>query len=81
MPYCPTGEVNDGVPSAVGNYVNFLQLGQTVLAPVYNIREDEKALGLLARVFPESNIVPVDCRLLARMGGGVLNCISWTIRS
>jgi agmatine deiminase len=80
MPYCPSGKVIDGIPSAEGNYINFLQVGRLIVAPVYRKkRTDGRALRTLERAFPDSRIVPLDCRELARQGG-VLNCISWTIK-
>jgi agmatine deiminase len=80
LPYRPSDEIVDGMPSAEGNYVNFLQVGRTILAPVYRYDEDDKALSVLSAAFPDSRIIPIYCNDLARKGG-VLNCVSWTIKA
>jgi len=78
--FCEDKTGPDGVPSAVGNYVNFLRVGNTVALPAYNRREDELALQTLVNALPEADVRPVPCRSLAERGG-VLHCISWTIRT
>lgn len=67
-----------GIPSAVGLYINYLRVGNTVVLPAYGRPEDEAALQKVQQVLPDANVFQVPCRQLAEEGG-VLNCISWTI--
>jgi len=67
----------DGIPSAVGNYVNYLRIGRLVVVPAYGRRQDEEVRGKLESLCPESTVVPLNCVRLAREGG-VLNCVTST---
>lgn len=69
----------DGIDSAVGNHVNFLRVGDLILLPAYGVRDDEKACRKLESLCSRVTIVPVQSTKLAR-NGGILNCVSWTIR-
>ena len=79
LPYRPDTSVNDGVPSAIGNYLNFLQVGSLVLAPAYGRAEDESARHRLESLLPEARVISIPCSELAARGG-VLHCASWTVR-
>lgn len=65
---------------ATGIYINFLQMKGIILLPVYGLKEDVEAVKLFTNLFKKEKIVPVKCNSVAKMGG-VLNCISWTIKS
>ncbi|MEK6616824.1 MAG: agmatine deiminase family protein [Bacteroidota bacterium] len=67
------------MPSAFGNYINFLRIGNTIFLPQYTISQDSKATETIKKSFPNLTIVPIttDIDKLSRLGG-VLNCISWT---
>lgn len=67
------------LPSAVGIYINYLRVGDLVVVPGYDRPEDEFALEKLRHVLPDASVLQVPCRDLAQ-AGGVLNCISWTVR-
>jgi agmatine deiminase len=67
------------LPSAVGLYINFLRVGDFVVLPAYGRREDELAVQKLQQVLPDASVFQVPCRSVAEKGG-VLNCISWTIK-
>jgi len=69
----------DGFPSAVGIYINYLRVGNVVVVPAYDRPEDRIAFEKLRQVMPNAVVSQVPCRSLAEEGG-VLNCISWTIR-
>lgn len=78
LPYRPEfARGDDGVPSAVGNALNFLWLGDLVLLPAYALDTGRAAARLLGELLPGTEVVPLDCTDLARYGG-VLNCCSWT---
>lgn len=67
------------ISPAVGIYINYFRVGDVVVIPAYNRPEDELALQKLQQVLPDAAIFQVLCRDLAGKGG-VLNCISWTIK-
>jgi agmatine deiminase len=56
-------------------YMNFLILNDAVLAPVFLDKQDDKALQILERHFPDRVIVPIDCRGLV-FGQGAIHCSS-----
>jgi agmatine deiminase len=66
-------------PSAFGNYINFLRIGDKVFLPQYGILQDSKAKDVFKNNFPALTVVPIrtDIDKLSKFGG-VLNCISWT---
>ncbi len=65
---------------ATGIYINFLQMKGVIFLPIYGLNEDAKAVKLFSKLFKKEKIIPVKCNSLAKEGG-VLNCISWTIKS
>ena len=67
------------IPSAVGLYTNYLRVGNVVILPGYDRPEDQAALQKAQQVMPDTKVFQVPCRRLAEQGG-VLNCISWTIK-
>ncbi|MBL7113079.1 MAG: agmatine deiminase family protein [Bacteroidales bacterium] len=75
----PIKDTKERIPSAFGNYINFLRIGSTIFLPQYNIIQDNKAIELFKTKFPELTIIKVttDIKKLSKFGG-VLNCISWT---
>lgn len=56
-------------------YANFLITNGAVIAPVYQVSEDNLAIHQLKKAFPNREIVPVDCRPIVRQGGS-LHCLS-----
>lgn len=65
--------------SANGIYVNFLQVGNVVLFPIFHIESDDLALETMSRSFPELTIIPIDVRSIGNEGG-LLNCVSWNLK-
>jgi agmatine deiminase len=57
------------------NYANFLILNGAVLVPVYGDPADSLALKTLAGLFPDREILSLDCRPLIRRGGS-LHCVT-----
>jgi agmatine deiminase len=78
LPHFRTDEVVDGIPSAAGNYVNFLRVGRLVVVPAYGVPQDDLACRTLERLLPGAIVVPLRCEGLAREGG-VLNCVAWVV--
>lgn len=68
------------IESAVGIYVNYLRVGNAIVLPEYNRSEDPQAVEAVRRAMPQAVVSQVPCRTLAQQGG-VLNCISWTIKT
>lgn len=75
----PKDESEGSVGSAVGNYLNFLRIGDFVFLPQYTDMDDEnkKAIDDMVNTgINRENIVPVHgCDAIAKWGG-VLNCIT-----
>lgn len=69
----------DGIEPAVGIYINYLRVGDVVVLPGYNRPEDKEAVEKARKIMPSVKILQVPCRNLAEEGG-VLNCVSWTIK-
>ena len=64
--------------SAKGLYLNYLQMQQAVIVPIYNSRYDDKAIKILEDVFKGLTIIPLEANEIAKWGG-ILNCITWNI--
>ena len=76
IPYKPTCDPT--FVSAKGLHLNYLQMKQAILVPVFNQASDDKAMRLLENIFAGQNIVAIECNEISA-DGGVLNCISWNI--
>jgi agmatine deiminase len=74
VPYNPYR--NKSAHDATGVYVNYLRIRDQMLFPVFGLKEDEIALGIIREAFPSCQIIPIHTTEIAR-GGGLLNCISW----
>ncbi len=57
------------------SYTNFLIANNTVLVPVYGNINDDRAIGTLTELFPEKNIVRVNCGAIAE-NGGEIHCVT-----
>lgn len=80
VPYYFTNDkTTDGMPSAEGTYINYLQVGNKIFLPYFgNSQKDNEAFTLFERMFGK-NVIPIDCLDLAKNGGGVLNCATWNM--
>lgn len=76
LPYNPYQNKND--IDAKGTYINYLQMKDVVLIPVFGLKEDGAAVYKLEEIFEGSVVKTIDSTAIAR-DGGVLNCISWNI--
>lgn len=59
-------------------YANFLIINGAVLVPTYGVAQDQQALETLTQLFPDRDIVPVDCRALVLQYGS-LHCVTMQI--
>ncbi len=76
IPYMPTCDPT--FVSAKGLHLNYLQMKQAIIVPIFNQSTDDKAIRLLENIFEGQKIVAMDCNEISAEGG-VLNCISWNI--
>jgi agmatine deiminase len=76
LPYNPADDPT--LTSAKGLYLNYLQMQQAVIVPVFKSTLDEKAVKILEEVFKGQTIVPFEANEIAKWGG-ILNCITWNI--
>lgn len=60
-------------------YINFLQVGNSIIMPVFSIEEDEIAKQQIAQLFPDCNILGVKYRQMAHEGGA-FHCLTWNIK-
>ena len=76
LPYFPANDPT--LTSAKGLYLNYLQMKQAIVAPIFGSSADEKAMRILEDTFKGQNILPIEANEIAK-SGGLLNCISWNI--
>ncbi len=78
FPWFTTGEMNkDGLWSAEGCYINFLQTAKGIVCPVFDHKLDQRALEML-QAHTKLPVLSVDGTELSRLGG-VFNCASLTL--
>jgi agmatine deiminase len=70
-----TGYSRNAGDRLAGSYVNFLIVNGAVVAPSFGVATDEQARAVLARVFPDREIVMVPGREIL-LGGGNIHCIT-----
>lgn len=57
------------------SYANFLIINGKVLVPTYRCQNDDIALGILQKLFPDRNVVGIDCTPLV-LGLGSIHCVT-----
>lgn len=74
-------EVKDNYDHAIGVYLNYLEVGDLIILPVFGVpgNRDAEALAKLKEVFPNKKIETIDYNDVA-LTGGILNCTTWVIR-
>ena len=55
--------------------INFIFLNNAILLPTYNCPQDQIAIQKFNEIFPEREIIGLDCSLIIQEGGS-LHCIS-----
>jgi agmatine deiminase len=71
----PRSVAPDDMEGYCRSYVNFYIANGAVIAPAYGIPEDTAVFEMLARAYPDREIVPVPLKTLFRGGGGI-HCIT-----
>jgi agmatine/peptidylarginine deiminase len=56
-------------------YANFLIINGAVLLPFYNSPKDAEAKQILERIFPDREIIGIDCSILVKQHGS-LHCVT-----
>ena len=65
--------------SAIGIYVNYLEVNNLIVLPVFDRDEDKQAVDVLRQAFPDRVIETIDYNDVA-WEGGLLNCTTWVVR-
>ena len=65
--------------SAIGVYVNYLEVNNLIVLPVFGRDEDKQAIEIIQASFPERVIETIDYNDVA-LEGGLLNCTTWVVR-
>lgn len=65
--------------SAIGVYVNYLEVNNLIVLPVFGRDEDKQVVSILKEQFPEKVIETIDYNEIAQEGG-LLNCTTWVVQ-
>jgi agmatine/peptidylarginine deiminase len=65
--------------SAVGVYVNYLEVDNLIVLPVFGKEEDNQAITIIKEAFPGKAVETIDYNDVA-LEGGLLNCTTWVIK-
>lgn len=71
---------NPDVEDATGDYINYLQMDGIIFLPTFKRKEDDQVIKQFEDLFQGTTIVPVESNQLSK-NGGILNCISWNIKT
>lgn len=71
----PDAIVDDDGQRLPATYANFLIINGAVLLPVYDVPQDDAAIGIMQSLFPEREIIPINCRQLIQQHGS-LHCVT-----
>jgi len=69
---------NKNYNQANGDYINYLQMENTIFIPTFGIEEDEQVVKQFEQIFARQNIKTIESNEIANQGG-ILNCITWNI--
>lgn len=61
-------------------YANFLFINGAVLVPTYGVKQDKDALEIFKSIFPDREIIGIDCSVLVRQHGS-LHCVTMNFAS
>ena len=76
IPYNPYA--NKNYNQANGDYINYLQMENTVIIPTFGINEDDAIVKQFEQIFAGNQICTIESNEIAN-DGGILNCITWNI--
>ena len=64
--------------SAIGIYVNYLEVKDLIVVPEFGFKEDKEAVAVLQKAFPDKQIETINYNDVA-LEGGLLNCTTWVL--
>ena len=64
--------------SAIGVYVNYLEVNNLIVVPVFGHEKDKEAVAVIQKAFPDKKIETIDYSDVA-LEGGLLNCTTWVV--
>ena len=65
--------------SAIGVYVNYLEVNDLIVVPVFGREEDAQAIEIIQKAFPNKQIETINYNDVAKEGG-LLNCTTWVVK-
>jgi agmatine deiminase len=67
--------------SAIGCYLNFLEVSDLIILPVFDIpgNKDREVYDLFRSLYPQKTIETININAIAQFGG-LMNCISWNLK-
>ena len=65
--------------SAIGIYVNYLEVNDLIVVPVFGREEDAQAVEIIQKAFPNKQIETINYNDVAKEGG-LLNCTTWVVK-
>ena len=65
--------------SAMGIYVNYLEVNNLIVLPVFGRDEDKQVVDIIQKAFPDKAIETINYDEVAQEGG-LLNCTTWVVR-
>ena len=74
----PDAIYNDESERLPATYANFLIMNGAVLVPVYDVSQDAQALEIIGGIFPEREVIAINCRPLIHQHGS-LHCVTMQI--
>jgi len=74
-------QYKDKSMSAIGCYMNYLEIGNLIVFPVFELEgnKDAEALNIISDLYPKKTIERININEIA-FKGGLMNCISWNIK-
>ena len=79
VPFLELPHDNKHPISAIGIYVNFLNLDNLIVLPIFNKPEDKEVVDIIRKAFPQKSIETIDYNEVA-LEVGLLNCTTCVIR-
>lgn len=66
--------------SAIGIYVNYLEVNDLIILPIFGREEDGQVVDIIRKTFPNKQIETINYNDVAKEGG-LLNCTTWVVRN
>ena len=70
---------NRSSEDATGTYINYLEVQNLIVLPIFGLGSDAAAEAQMRKLFPQHQIETLRCNDIARLGG-VLNCVTWKVK-